>query len=69
MDKETKVLVCEMFYGKQMTIADISRAIGEDVQKISYALTEILVFRNPDLYINECIFKQSKINDNNNSGT
>lgn len=63
MKKEDKILICELFYGKQMTVADISKETGIDVPKISYALTEILIFRNPDLYVNECIIKQSKIND------
>lgn len=69
MDKETKILICEMYYGKQMTIADITRATGEEGNKISYMLTSVLVFRNPDLYENECIIKQSKINDDNSCGT
>lgn len=68
MDKETKVLICEMYYGEQMTIADISRATGQDGNKISYMLTSVLVFRNPDLYINECITKKSIINDGNSCG-
>ncbi|MNK78053.1 hypothetical protein D3C87_976710 [compost metagenome] len=68
MDKETKILICEMYYGQQMTIADISTATGEGVNKISYMLTSVLVFRNPDLYENECLIKQSKINDDNYCG-
>lgn len=68
MDKETKALICEMYFGKQMTLSDISRATGQDVGKISYMLTSVLVFRNPDLYVNECIILQSKINDDNYCG-